>query len=93
MGVLDGVAILGGGGGSHTIGVLEGVGRGIMLGGGGGSHTIGPVGLQAIVPPYRTIIARMAFCKSLGSMFQGNIVTSFKKTSPPRRQGRKGSNF
>jgi hypothetical protein len=84
MGVLEGVAILGGGGGSHTIGVLEGVGRGDVVGGGGGSHTIGPV--QASVPPYRTAIARIAFCKSLGSMFQGTIVASFRK---PHRQDAK----
>jgi hypothetical protein len=84
MGVLNGVTIAvavlaGGGGGSQIMGVTDGltVGLGVVVGGGGGSHTIGPTRPQAIVvPPYVAIITRMAFCKSLGNLFHGTMVSS-----------------
>jgi hypothetical protein len=89
IGVLDGVgvAVLVGGSGSQIMGVLVGGGvavregggggsqiMGVVVGGGCGSHTIGPE--QTRVPPYRMIMARMAFCKSLGSMSQGTMFAS-----------------
>ena len=67
MSVLVGVLVGGGGGGSQIVGVMEG--------GGSGSHTIGNNRQPALAPPSTTIIAKMAFCRSLGILVHGTMVT------------------
>jgi hypothetical protein len=72
MGVIVGVAVGvgGGGGGSQIMGVTDG--------GGAGSQITGPPRRQeTLVPPYKTIRVRMAFCKSLGNLFHGAMFTSY----------------
>jgi hypothetical protein len=85
MGVTAGVAVglgavVGGGGGSQIMGVT--------LGGGAGSQIIGPGGQQpdAAVLPYKTIRLKMAFCKSLGNLFHGAMVTSYREWGEPLRR-------
>jgi len=75
IGVTVGVgAVVGGGGGSQIIGVT--VGLGAVVGGGGGSQITGPRRQETPVLPYKTIRVRMAFCKSLGNLFHGAMLTS-----------------
>jgi hypothetical protein len=71
MGVIVGVAVGvgGGGGGSQIMGVTDG--------GGGGSQITGPRRQETLVLPYKIIIVRMAFCKSLGNLFHGAMFTSY----------------
>jgi hypothetical protein len=76
MGVTVGVAVglgavVGGGGGSQIMGVTDG--------GGGGSQITGPRRQETLVLPYKTIRLRMAFCKSLGNLFHGTMVTSYRE--------------
>jgi len=65
-------ARVGGGSGSQIMGVRMGVGVVACVGGGAGSQTIGPTE-HTRAPPYRMTVARIAFCRSAGSMFQGTM--------------------
>jgi len=71
MGVIVGVGVIGGGDGSQIMGVT--------LGGGGGSQITGPRRQETLAPPYKIIIARMAFCKSLDNLFHGAMFTSSRE--------------
>jgi hypothetical protein len=69
--VVGGRVLVGGGGaGSHIIGVVVG-GRGVVGGGGAGSQMGGDNRQAVLVPPKTITMARMAFCRSLGSLLQG----------------------
>ncbi len=73
MGVAVLVIVGGGGAGSQIMGVVVG-GRGVVGGGGAGSQTGGASWQAALAPPKTTTMARMAFCKSLGSLLQGIMI-------------------
>ena len=75
MGVVVGgrVVVGGGGAGSQIMGVAVG-GLGVVGGGGAGSQTGGAKRHAVLVPPKTMTMARMAFCKSLGSLVQGIMI-------------------
>ena len=73
LGVTVRVGVMeGGGAGSQIMGVVVG-GRGVVGGGGAGSQMGGDSRQAVLVPPKTMTMARMAVCRSLGSLVQGII--------------------